>query len=438
MKTVLKIVYIAVVLVASVIMYFGFYSSFASSNYTNLLNKAIKTADQTKDYDDIARAFSIFSTPLEDEPVLVESTKENENVTFIYESVNRHTVEYTSDDGKVTVDKIDKVYLITILHPTFQRMNTSNTNQAAFRFYGDGTKENAYYDYLFTLTSKVNADKYVKKPTSEKESVLKGERTLLNTYKDYDLIFFPLTETTAGFIEESIGSITGINVVDNSGSTIYGNDKVALEMDFASEFYTDLSGFVTNYNIYLDNKSGAREIDSETLNTATEYINGFTSDPETYVANFNTKYIQGYKYGDVYTGSKMVVKTLGIILLFLVAATLVYIAIFHIKRIKKFISRFSSKVEEPKRVVPNRAPQQQVVITKSKAAKSLAEETKVVDAKPEETKVEEKVEETKTEEALEETTADVVESPAKENVSEETPVETLTKEETPTKEKENN
>lgn len=383
MKTVLKIVYIAVVLVAAVIMYFGFYSSFASSNYTDLLTKAIKTADKTADYDDIARAFSIFSTPLEDEPAVLEKTSDSENITFIYQSVNRHTLEYTEGDTKKSIDKIDNIYLITILHPTFQRMNTSGTNQACFRFYGDGTKENEYYDYLFTITSKVNSSEYSKKPTSEKDAALHGERTLLETYKSFDLIFFPLTETTAGFIEESIGSIKGFNIIDNAGNGVYSS-KVDYNFDYTGEFYTDLSGFVSNYNIYLNNKNGVQEYEEEVVKEATKFVEGFTKNPEEYVANFKTKYIQGYAYGDVYTGTSMVMKTLGIDFLFIFAAALIFILVFHLKWIKKFVARFSKNATEPQRVVPNRAPQSQIVISKSKA--------KPVEAKPEEVKTETVVE----------------------------------------------
>ena len=80
----------------------------------------------------------------------------------------------------------------------------------------------------------------------------------------------------------------------------------------------------------------------------------------------------------------MVMKTLGIDFLFIFAAALIFVLVFHFKWIKKFVARFSKNATEPQRVVPNRAPQSQIVISKSKA--------KPVEAKPEEVKTETVVE----------------------------------------------
>lgn len=420
MKTVLKVVYIAIALVAAVVMYFGFYSSFAGSNYTALLTKAIKTADETQDYDDIARAFSIFSTPLEDEPEVLQTTGNNENITFVYSSVNKHNAEYTNVDGKdVYVDKVNNVYLFTILHPTFQRVNTSDTNQSAVRFYGDGTGEKEYYDYFFTISSKINSEYYVKNPTTEKDAILSSERTLLTSYSDFDLIFFPITETTAGFIEESIGSITGFNVIDNSGATVY-SETITFAMNYTNEFFSDMAEFVKQYNIYLEDKNEnySRDYTEEELIYAQKYQESFTANPSNYISDFDTKYIQGIAYEEVYTGANMVMKTLGIDFLFLFAVALIYILLFHLKWIKKFVARFSKKAEEPARVVPNRAPKAPIVITKSKAEKSKAEELKSAETTIEVTPVEEApVEETPVEEAP------VEEAPVEEAPVEEAPVE---------------
>ena len=56
-------------------------------------------------------------------------------------------------------------------------------------------------------------------PTNEKDASLKAERHLLTEYKDYNLIFFPLTESHIKYIKEESGidTITGVNIIDNNG-----------------------------------------------------------------------------------------------------------------------------------------------------------------------------------------------------------------------------
>ena len=150
------------------------------------------------------------------------------------------------------------------------------------------------------------------------------------------------------------------------------------------------------------------------------------------IPDFNTKYIQGYPRESVYTGTDMVMKTIGITLLFVVVVALIYILLFHLKSIKKFIRRFSKK-EEPERKIPNRRPQTNVVISKSKVSREVTpalnkeeevateapvETTAVEETPVEEAKVEE-VEETKAEEAAEETLEEPVEEQPEEDSTKE-------------------
>ena len=444
MKTIIKIIYIAFCLVLAVIIALGMYTSFASSNYSALLSNAVAKAKEVEnyqdaEYSDIARCFSIFSTPLENEPSLLYAEENGKNIIFIYESVNQHNASYSIDGKDETISRVENVYLVTILHPEFNFLNLSDkTNPSAFRFYGTNGK---HYDYIFNLSSDCNSGTYLAKPTTEKESVLRGGRSLLDTYRtSYDLVFFPLTETTMSFIKEQVGSdIAGFNIVDNATNSVYKKSEyVDFKFDFpnaAGTFYADMEDFVKYYNIYTENREGKGDYDTDTVNAASVYIESFTKDPSSMIPDFNTKYIQGYPRESVYTGTDMVMKTIGITLLFVVVVALIYILLFHLKSIKKFIRRFSKK-EEPERKIPNRRPQTNVVISKSKVSREVtpalnkeeevASETKPVEttaveeAPVEEAKVEE-VEETKALEAAEE-------APAEEPV-EEQPEEDSTKNE---------
>ena len=449
MKTIIKIIYIAFCLVLAVIIALGMYTSFASSNYSALLTNAVAKAKEAEnyqdaEYSDIARCFSIFSTPLENEPSLLYAEENGKNIIFIYESVNQHNASYSIDGKDETISRVENVYLVTILHPEFNFLNLSDkTNPSAFRFYGTNS-EVPYVDYYFNLSADCNSGTYLAKPTTEKESVLRGGRSLLDTYRtSYDLIFFPLTETTMSYIKEDLKSdVVGFNIVDNATNSVYKNSEyVDFKFDFpktAGTFYADMEDFVKYYNIYTENREGKGDYDTDTVNAASVYIESFTKDPSSMIPDFNTKYIQGYPRESVYTGTDMVMKTIGITLLFVVVDALIYILLFHLKSIKKFIRRFSKK-EEPERKIPNRRPQTNVVISKSKVSREVTpalnkEEEVASETKPVETTAVEEapVEEAKVEE-VEETTEEPTleaaeEAPAEEPV-EEQPEEDSTKNE---------
>ena len=426
MKTIIKIIYIAFCLVLAVIIALGMYTSFASSNYSSLLTNAVAKAKEAEnyqdaEYSDIARCFSIFSTPLENEPSLLYAEENGKNIIFIYESVNQHNASYSIDGKDETISRVENVYLVTILHPEFNFLNLSDkTNPSAFRFYGTNS-EVPYYDYYFNLSADCNSGTYLAKPTTEKESVLRGGRSLLDTYRtSYDLIFFPLTETTMSFIKEELKSdVVGFNIVDNAQNSVYKKSEyVDFEFDFpktAGTFYGDMEDFVKYYNIYTENREGKGDYDTDTVNAASVYIESFTKDPSSMIPDFNSKYIQGYPRESVYTGTDMVMKTIGITLLFVVVVALIYILLFHLKSIKKFIRRFSKK-EEPERKIPNRRPQTNVVISKSKVSREVTpalnkEEEVASEAKPVETTA---VEETPVEEAKPVETTAVEETPVEE------------------------
>ena len=100
----------------------------------------------------------------------------------------------------------------------------------------------------------------------------------------------------------------------------------------------------------------------------------------------------------------MVMKAIGLCALFMVAATLVFVLLFHLKSIKKFVRRFSKKAE-PERKVPNRRPQTNVVISKSKVStktEEVLDSSMFEEEKSEEVKEETKVEDVKSEEVNEE------------------------------------
>ena len=372
MKTILKFVYGFFVIVVAVIVYLGMDQSFSSKNYIDLLNNASTKAINEKDYDDLARCFSIFSTPIEKEKVALKGVSETESVTAIYSSVSQFSATYFEDGNSKDSQRIEYAYLVIISNPKFQFESSSDgTNKTSFRFYGlNKDNEEVTYDYNFKLSEDTNASNFIGKPQNEKEAVLHGKRDLITDYRPYNLLFFPIFQTTIKYIMEegNMVSVNGFNVVENTGKAIY-DTKVECKLDFSQKITSDLATWLEYVNKY-------NELDEEELTSIVNYLNEFTADPNTYVSNFDNNYLLGYAKEDIYT-SNIVGQSIGIVVLFLVVAVLIYFVLFHLNKIKEFVARFSKKT--PERNVPNKEIRTQTVISKSGVKKE-----DVVDAKIEE------------------------------------------------------
>lgn len=424
MKTILKILYVVFCGVIALILYFGMQSSFVSQNYVNLLHEASNTAATEKNYDDIARCFSLFSTPIDKQKVC-QAQQGDENVTVVYSSVNNFTSTYLVDGKSTTVTRIEDVYLFIIYNPTFQFENSSDgTNKSALRFEGKTEAgDDVHYDYNFTVSSEVNKDQYKANPTTEKSGALNCERKHISEYRDFNLIFVPVPVSLMNYIksEKKMTTVTGFNIIENTGAKVYNPENYTypeggLKLDYSQQFFTDLSTWVEKVNIYTRYSNG-ENFEQEIVDDATTYVNNFTENPNQYVANFDDLYFRGIAHGDVFTGASVVLKALGVVALFLVVAIILYIVLFRFAWIKAFVKRFSKKAE-PERNIPNRAPRTQTVISKSSVRKT---EEKVIDVEPEKPVVEEVKEETPVEETKEEVNAEVEveEAETKESTDEE-------------------
>lgn len=391
MKTILKVLYAVFAIIAAVIIFFGMESSLVSQNYINILKQAGETASKEKDYDDLARCFSLFSTPI-DKQKAYHIAQGDENITVIYPSVNNFTSTYVVDGKTKTYSRIENVYLVIIYNPTFQFEDSSDgTNKSAIRI--KGTKEDGtdtYYDYNFTVSSKINSNLFIQDATNEKDGSLHAERKHITEYREYNLIFASFPETLMKYMMEDadMKTVTGLNIVENTGKEIYKDSDYITKgsLDYSQEFFTDLSTWVKNANIYMEYGNG-KDFEQEVIDEATNYVTDFTTNPDQFVANFSDKYIRGIEREEVFTGAPVYGKALGIVALFLVVIILLYMVLFHLNWIKEFVKRFSKKAE-PERKVPNRAPKTQPVISASGVnAKAKVVDAEVVEAKP--TEVEE-------------------------------------------------
>ncbi len=366
MKTILKVIYVVFIAVMAFIIYLGMSNTFTAQNYYALIEQASVNAKTNGYYDDLPRCFSVYSTPI-DKQVVASSEQNGENVTRVYSSVNQFETKYYDGSGnEVNTIRIENVYLFIIYNPTFQYSDSSSgVNSSAFRFYGEtASGDEVYYDYNFTLSKDVNADKFIFKPTNEKEGALYSERHLLNDFKDYNFIFFPLTQTHFEFIkqEKQMTKITGYNIIDNTGSKVYKDDGIN-SFDFNQEFFNDMSQWVSYmnyYNTYKDDQS----VPASDLDPAIIYISQFTENPNQYVTDFDLKYMRGYAYEDINKAPEDVLKSIGVAALFVLVAAILYMVFFHLNLIRNFVKRFSKKAT-PERYVPNKMPEKQTVISKN-------------------------------------------------------------------------
>ena len=397
MKTILKVLYIVVIGIMTVVIYFGMNSSFVSQNYIDLLKEADKTATETKNYDDLARCFSLFSTPIDKEKVIF-ADQNGENAMSVYASVNQFDAKFKNEGKTTEVHRIEKVYLFIIHNPKFQYSDSSNgTNPTCLRFYGDGD-ENKYFDYYFSVSSSVNASVFKPEASNEKDGSLYAERHLTTDYIPYNLIFFPIAESHIKYIKEekNITEITGINVIDNGNNKVYKDSDFSInnKLDFSQAFYSDMAKWLDVVNTYNNYDPEKTDITQEDYSAAKAYLEGFVENPNDYVPDFDQKYIRGIAYGQVYTGASLLFKCIGVCLIFVLVAALIYVVLFHLKAIRGFVKRFSKKAVA-ERNIPNKMPKQQVVISKNSVKKeTVSSNAPKNEVKEEVTEVEEKKEET--------------------------------------------
>ena len=380
MKLILKILYITVCIVFGFIIGILSYNGGVSSNYAS----AIKTAAETSSYE-LAKTFSMFNLPFDNDPVASVKFKTNNTTVDIYNAVNRFDAQYFENgnpkEGK-NFTQVQDFYYLFIRNIDFNLNATaSGVNETSVRFYSN-EKPNEPYVYYLDITDKVNSSLYKEYPQNKDEVVLNGKRTLSSTYRNVGsnigFVFIGLNETLVSNIEKSIGGkITGFDVTDNTGTQML--DKVNVNLNYTQKFFDDTRKFVDNIRYYYDHYDDKDKEDNQEYKDAIEYVNNFK------VADLGGNYSEGYDKGTIYT-SGIIWQTVGIEALMLLSFVIIFILVFKFKWIKSIVFRDRSN----KKYTPNKAPNRQVIDAKLEPKKRQTRKVNNYQAKREQNKNEAK------------------------------------------------
>lgn len=384
MKIILKILYITVCIVFGFIIGILSYNGGVSSNYAT----AIKTAAETSSYE-LAKTFSMFNLPFDNDPVASVKFKSNNTTVDIYNAVNRFDAQYYEEGNpkeNKTYTQVQDYYYMFIRNIDFNLNATaSGVNETAVRFYSN-EKPTEPYVYYLDISDTVNSSLYIEYPKNQDEVVLNGKRTLSSTYRNVGsnigFVFIGINETLISNVEKSIGGkITGFDVTDNSGTVML--DKVSVNLDYSQQFFTDTQKFVDNIRYYYDHYDDKDKEENQEYKDAIEYVNNFK------VTDLGGNYSEGYDKGTIYT-SGIIWQTVGIEALMLLSFAIIFILIFKFKWIKSIVFRDRSK----SKYTPNKAPNRQIIDAKLEPKKRQTRKVNNYQAKREQNKVEAKAVET--------------------------------------------
>ena len=361
-KTIIKIFYITVCVILSVIFGIMNYNSSSDEAYIDIVTQASKEEDTEK----LVYAFSSFSLPYNATPNVTYSNGDNDKL-YIYETFNQVNANYYKDkdskDATETFSRVEFIYYIFVRNPKFGIANVPQngvmSNKTAIRFYNE---DNKYFDYYLVVSDNINKEEYNNHPMSVKEAAINNKRTYTTTYMnnrfDYHFLLIPLSETLASCIKERLDNkdITKINYVDSKGELVYAND-IDANLNYSQEFFTDLTPYRDAFRNYYDAKD--TEEGKKVKEDAKTYINNFK------LSSFNkANYKEGLKKDEIYNAG-LVWKTIGFVVLFVLSFSIIYMLFFHFALIKRLVFRRSNQ-KSNQRYVPNKIDKKNMYQPKNK------------------------------------------------------------------------
>ncbi len=376
-KTILKIFYIAVGLVLCVLFGVLNYNTGADEVYIEKINEAVKSDDMA----DLVSSFSSFSLPFDKNAYVTKDTN-GKNKMCLYGSINRANVTYKADGVDKTYQEVEFVYYLFIKgldFPAGNKLTTDGktTNDSGIKFYNaDGDS----YVYYFIVSDTVNSSEYKSVISSPTEGLVNSKRDLVNQFTNtkfkFDFMLVTISETMVSYVKTKLNnkSITGYEVVDTNGNSVYG-EKINVNIDFSQDYFNDMTQFRDSFRVYLnDEKKGTDE-----YNIACEYLDKCDKEK---VHLTKANYVEGLARNEIYN-AKLVWKSIGIGALFFLSFAIIYFLLFHFKLIKRIV--FREKRVSNNRYVPNRTNG----TYQAKATTNRRTDSTVIDAKVKEVKKEE-------------------------------------------------
>lgn len=321
-----KVLYFGVMVIIGML----FYTVSYNSNQYNYIYDLAQNAINNENYDELPK---IFGGCFDTNEIIHE--KEEEVEVLVYPGTSSSDSTYIDESEKEQrVLVYEESYYLYLFNSKFSYLNITNeetvSNKTAIRFNGS----NGSYDYYFVVNDSVNSDIYKAAPKTLKELVLNSTRDLVTSNSNWNFININITKTMIELIEAEIGDITGFDLINNEGDSVY---TCSAAFDFSEQFFTDVEPLIENYTQYLDNYLAGK-------NDAVEIFNEWYTPWQEEFSENSSQTGYSFRYeDDELVPSKVLWQTIGMMGLYVLCVLILYVLFFHFNDIRRIFSRDSYK-----------------------------------------------------------------------------------------------
>ncbi len=328
-----KVLYFGIAIVFAILIYVIGYSS----NQMNHLEGIVKSAIEKEEYYKVPMVWEgCFDTTS-----IIENNEEKLDIV-LYPATSQTDVSYGGEDNTSRFLRYERAYYLYIFNTKFSISNvnagSTSYNQTSISFSGENGNS---YEYYFIVNEKMNSQSYVSLPLTKEEALLNASRDVTSTNSAWNFMRITLTETMLEQIKKEInGDITKLEMKDADGKVQYSTN---VPLDFSQKFFEDVKPLFENYNTYLDAYLAAGK-DKKKIQEAEDTFEEFY---EPWMEEFEKNKEQtGYtfRYDDSYLSpGKIIWQTIGMLALYALVIALFYILLFHFSLIKRIFSRETYK-----------------------------------------------------------------------------------------------
>ena len=375
LKNLLKFGYLALAIVLGAVVGFGSYYINVSESATS----KVKNALADKDYVTLSR---IYSGSLIDGTNIAASFEEtNSYDIYMNAGVMEQSGTYYNpeEDGLKTVyyhnfDMAYYIYLtdISFLYGDANGASGKTVHYAGIKFTSDTNTYNYYFDVNDSYNTAVkdtdytvvkvtgddgytyndyndNFDGYCETQYSEKELLLNSKRNLSNFYTNYGFLPVSFSSKQIYYIEELLGGdITSFAIINSQGEKVSGD--INYSFDFDEQFFLNAKPLFDAYSKFIPiyDKYGKVEGAQYTNDVSdSEYeaaVSQFNKDVEEFAYKLQNKALYpGFE--NYYNAlpesyikdSSIVFKTIMIVIVYIIAAVVLYFLFFHLKDITNLV-----------------------------------------------------------------------------------------------------
>lgn len=339
-RSVLKVVYIVIGIIVCIFSYILSYSTNSYNYIKDITNEAISS----QEYQNVAKihggCFDVRN--------LVDNDNSDSYDLAVFPSATLSSFTYKSGDNNVTDYVYENSYYVYLFNLKYDVENygdnNTNYNYSGLRF---SNSDGGQYDYYFTLSENINSNLYASEPTSANTYILNAGRNMFDYYNNYGFINLTLTESLVKAMSQVDGSnlnndIDTISIL-NSRKEVVGSYDINL--NFEGEYFTAVSELVTKYNAYILVANNADASSEDKTAAETTFNTFYESFEKSFLSNEN----YSFRYSDDYLQPVSIIwQSVGITVLFIVCAILIYILLFHFKFLKGIFNRNSQKYDRYK------------------------------------------------------------------------------------------